>query len=323
MRRIILPLIIYALIALVVFRLLHERENTLVTRSRRLLTTQHYLDHEWLDQDRLLYREYHDPREFRVLNVSTGSNTAVPFEDSKLSAAQRLMAGMIPLPDGQSFITFISSGSGDAVWVPLNIDAPAKRLKRWPIGQFVGWLDGGKSFLMDPSRYPDGEPPVQYPRYRWPELDQIAPLTVVEPLPRKAQGTDISWYRAGLFGGKVHLFSVLSKDANLAWVDYLSGEARSERRMLPVDRHVLRAVLSPNGQQLLWVLNKDPGTSFHHLRLWVSSADGTAFREVAHTGESPNLPYNSWGSIPTAKWRPDGRAVSVQYQNGVFLLPLR
>lgn len=328
MRRFILPLIIFALIALVAYRLLNERTNTLVTQSRRLLTTRYFFEHEWLDQDHILYREYHDPREFRVLNVSTGSDTAVPFMDPKLRAAQYLMARMIPLPDGHSFITFIRYGSGDAVWVPLKPDAShrARRLKRWPTGEFAGWLDGGKSFLMDTSRYPrgfEGALPNRYQRYRWPELDPIEPLTVVETLPQKDQATDRVWYRAGLFGGKVHLVSKSGKDTTLAWVDYSSGKARSERRRLPVDRLIFQPALSPDGRQLLWILFRDPGTSIDHVRFWLSTADGTEFREVAHTGESPKVSYNSWGIIPKVKWRPGGGAVSVQYRSGVFLLPLR
>jgi hypothetical protein len=324
MRRFILPLIIFAVLALVAARLLNERENTLVTRSRRLLTTRHTLEHEWLDQDRILYREYHNPREFRILNVSTGSDTAVLFGDPRLSSAQHLMGGMLPLPDGESFITFISYGSGDAVWVPLK--KKATRLTRWPSGRFLGWLDGGKSFLMDVSQYPEGfggELPKQFQRYRWPELEPVEPLTLVEPLLRTEQGPSISWYPAGLFGSQVHFYSVWGKDTNLAWVDYSSGAARSERALLPVDRHVFEAVLSPDGKQLLWTLNKDPGTSLNHLRFWLSTADGTALREVAHTGESPTLPDIPGYIVPEVKWRPDSLAVSVQHRNGVFLLPLR
>ena len=328
MRRILLPLIIYALLALVALLLLHERENTLVTRSRRLLTTQYPLEHEWLDQDHILYREYRDPREFRVLDVNTRKVTAVPFADAKLKAAQRLMGLAFPLPDGRSFVTFISYGSGDAVWVPLKADAAqqAKRLKGWPEGRVLGWLDGGKSFLMDVSEYPGGfggQPPIQYRRYSWPDWTRIEPPTIVEPLAPEEAGPDLSWYPSGLSGGKVHLYSVWGKDTYLVEIDYSSGKALSTRILLPVDRPVFQAVLSPDGRKLLWTMSKDPGTTVSHMRFWLSSVDGTGFREVAHTGEAPKLSYTRGGDVPDVKWRPDSSAVTIHYQSGVFLLPVR
>jgi hypothetical protein len=282
--------------------------------------------YEWLDNDRLLYRAYRNPRAFRVVDLRTGRHSQVSLEHPQLRAAQTLLGLAIPLQDGKSFVTFVEYGSGDAWWVPLNGPELPEKLLKWPDGRFVCWMDQGRALLMDQGGFWDNSGkyrPRQYELYAWPELKELRRLPRTAELPVD-DGTE--WVPLGWSQAKEHYYSRWGKQTQLAAADPFTGGFALTPVELPTTRHVVEAVISPSGEEIFWNLNKLPGDNpgLGEATFWVSRADGTDFRKVAQTGEAPSPPHSMWRLYPNgALWRPDGTAVVIGYRDGVFLLPVR
>lgn len=313
MRRIALPLVVFVLIGLVVIWVLGQRENTLVTRSRRLLTSSQWVDYEWLDNDHLLYYDHASLREFCVLDLRTGNRSLVPLSSE---------VGIITLcPDGRSLL----AGGSEGTWcVPVLSSVGPKKVPNWPDRRFVGWADQGKTMLMDRGGFWDqsGYRPRQYELYTWPGLKELRklPRTAALPIDEK------EWAPSGWSQGKEYYHSTRGGQTQVAAADPFTGGFALTHVELPIARQVVEAVVSPDGEEIFWNLNKRPGEHpfLGEATFWVSRADGTGFRKVAQTGEDPLPPYTAERIFPRiTRWRPDGTAVVIGYRDGVFLLPVR
>jgi hypothetical protein len=241
-RRVILPGIAFALIAVMVLWVMSLDENTLVTHSRRLLTSQYWVAFDWLDNDHLLYREYHNPRAFKVLNVQTGSIRTVVLADPGLRKAQPLLEMMLPRPDGKSFVTFMHrERQAPAAWVVSLGEgaekASSEKLRGWPDGRFVTWLDDGASLLLNTSRYGSGDfpgvpSPLRYTVFRWPALTRKSEVAL-PPLANREGADQITWGDIGWYGGRERLTSSWGRTTQMAELDPFSGQAMVKPVELP------------------------------------------------------------------------------------------